>query len=678
MGTVKLEPIVPSDLLRIVVAADPQIAPDAACVIYRRSHFDIAGDRVAGSLWRVRTGGVPEPFTSGENDRMPRIDPSGERLAFVRDVGDEARIHIMPLGGGEASAFGEPLRGLTSLAWSPNGMQIAYTAHAPFDAATAHIYLDEASGARHIRALPYKTDVDGLLDGRRSQLFVLDVVTGATRQLTTGDADAGYAVWSPDGTTIAYSLNAAAESSMVGAVASIGLADGIVRRVSDGDGPVGALAFSPDGRQIAWLGHRHGNDTRYQSELLVANVDGSACRSLSAVLDRPVADTVGGDLRSGGSAPPCWQSDSKILALVTDGGTTSLRAFDLETGDVTIVAGGERQIYGFAASRDAIAIAYSTPLVPSAVAVVTPHGESLLADCNPWLAEKSLVDPQPLPVTAADGTAIDAWLMPPTAPSKAAPLVLEIHGGPHATYGATFFLEFQVLASQGFGVVYGNPRGGAGYGQAFASAITGNWGGVDASDVLSILDAALATESFDAARVAAVGGSYGGFMTTWLLGHSDRFATGISMRACNEFASFTGTTDIPYFLEAELGFDASDAGLRELFERSAIRAAERITAPLLIVHSERDFRCPIDQGEQLFNVLRMLGACDAEFVRFTGDGHELSRGGKPRHRVLRLRAIANWLLRKLDVAPRESGHDVAGSLFRPLTGEAELVKPVAS
>ncbi len=675
MGSLLLERILPSDLLRVVVASDPQIEADAASVIYRSSRFDVAGDRVEGSLWRVRNGAAPEPFTSGENDRMPRIDAACERLAFVRDVDGGARIHIMLLGGGEARAVGESIRGVSSLAWSPSGTHIAYTAHAPFDADTAHIYLDEASGARHIRALPYKTDADGLLDGRRSQLYVLDVAASSTRQLTTGDADAGNAVWSPDGKTIAFTLTGAAESSMIGEVASIELAGGIPRRVSGGDGPVGALAFSPDGTQIAWFGHRHGNDSRYQSELLVANVDGSGCRSLSAELDRPVADTVGGDLRSGGGVPPFWQSDSRILALVTDGGATSVRAFDLETGNATVVAGGERQIYGFAASGDAIAIVYSTPLVPSAIALVTTAGEKLLVDCNAWLADKALVEPQRLPVTAADGTAIDAWLIAPLTPSTSAPLVLEIHGGPHATYGATFFLEFQVLASQGFGVVYGNPRGGAGYGQAFANAITGGWGGLDASDVLSILDATLATGAFDPARVAAVGGSYGGFMTTWLLGHCDRFATGISMRACNDFASFTGATDIGFFLEAELGFDATAAGMRELFERSAIRAAEHITVPLLVMHSERDFRCPIDQGEQLFNILRMLGKCEAEFVRFTGDGHELSRGGKPRHRVLRLRAIANWLLRHLGVTPRERGDDAAGSLFRPLSGEPERELP---
>jgi dipeptidyl aminopeptidase/acylaminoacyl peptidase len=266
-------------------------------------------------------------------------------------------------------------------------------------------------------------------------------------------------------------------------------------------------------------------------------------------------------------------------------------------------------------------------------------------------------------------------MLPTVAASAAPPVVLEIHGGPHAAYGATFSLEFQLLAACGFAVVYGNPRGGAGYGQAFASAISGDWGGIDASDVLAILDAALASEALDGSRVAAVGGSYGGFMTTWLLGHTTRFVTGISERALNEYLSFTLTSDIAgYFLDAEMGFDCSPSAMDTMMQRSPLRAAQHIDVPLLIIHSERDFRCPVGQGESLFALLRMLGKRDVEFVRFTGDGHELSRGGKPRHRVLRLRAIARWLLRHL--AGQRSDDDArAGSLFVPLPGEAESDAP---
>lgn len=664
--------LVPSDLLRFVVAADPQLGPDGT-VVYRRTAFDPERDALGGALWRVDANGVADAFTTGRNDRMPRIAPFGSRVAFVRDVDEQPRIHTIGLAGGEARPTGPECTRISSLAWSADGRRLAYTAAAAFDAASAHVYLDEKSGARHIRALPYKGDLEGLHDGRRTQLFVLDVATGEHRQLTHGDADAGTASWSPDGRTIAVGIAAAAEASMISDIVLVDADDGSRRSITASDGPNAAPAFSPDGRRIAWLGHRHGNDTRYASELFVANVDGTERRSLSAGLDRPAGNTIGGDLRTGGAVAPQWRNEHEVLTLVSDGGNCSLRCFDADGGAKALVAGGEREIYAFSAAAHNIAIAYATPVVPSEIALATANGERRLTDHNPWLREKAVVIPKPIAVRTADGTALDAWVVPPPDAASPPPVVLEIHGGPHSTYGNTFFFEFQLLAACGMAVVYGNPRGSAAYGQAFTSAITADWGGVDANDVHAILDAALAAEPLDATRLAAVGGSYGGFMTTWLLGHSERFRTGISMRACNDFVSFTGATDIGWFLDAELGLDLSTQGMRGLFESSPMRAAANITAPLLIMHSERDYRCPIDQGEQLFNMLRMLGKTDVEFVRFTGDGHELSRSGKPGHRVLRLRAIARWLLRHLAGVPDADDDRSAGSLFRPLSGEAQEV-----
>jgi dipeptidyl aminopeptidase/acylaminoacyl peptidase len=263
---------------------------------------------------------------------------------------------------------------------------------------------------------------------------------------------------------------------------------------------------------------------------------------------------------------------------------------------------------------------------------------------------------------------LDLWLLDPDDPSDA-PYVLQVHGGPHMAYGFAFMLEFQILAAHGIGVAFGNPRGGQTYGHAYANAITGDWGGLDASDVLALLDGAIANASIDPARIGLAGGSYGGFMTTWLLAHSKRFAAGISMRAVNDFVSEVGATDLGWFLEGEVAAPWDDGG-RKLFEKSPMRAAHEIDVPLLVEHSERDYRCAIDQGEQLFTLLRRLGRAQTEFVRFTGDGHSLSRSGKPRNRVLRLRAIVHWFVRHLRPAGVEPVPDGAGSLFEPLATEA--------
>jgi acylaminoacyl-peptidase len=250
--------------------------------------------------------------------------------------------------------------------------------------------------------------------------------------------------------------------------------------------------------------------------------------------------------------------------------------------------------------------------------------------------------------------------------------VLEVHGGPHAAYGATFFFEFQMLASQGIAVAYGNPRGSQTYGHAYANGSLGDWGGVDASDVLRILDGALELGSFDTTRIGIAGGSYGGFMTSWLLGHSDRFAAGVSMRAVNDHVSEIGASDLGWFLERELQAAYADDAGRKLFEMSPMRSATSMVAPLLVEHSERDYRCPIDQGEQLFTILRRLGRTETEFVRFADTGHELSRSGKPRSRVLRLRSIANWFVRHLRPAGSPERSRDAGALFAPVAGEEAL------
>ncbi len=671
-------PLLPSDLFAITMALDPQIAPDASAVYFRRTAFDRDGDATIGSIWRVIPGGEPRAFTAGRDDRSPRVSPDSTRLAFVSEREGVTRLMVMPLDGGEARPLGDPLTKAGAVVWSPDGTRIAVVASAPFDSASARSYHDEPSGARHIRALPFKSDADGLLDGRRRHLLIIDVASGAGTFVTGGDFDVAGPAWSPQGDAIAFAATIdRPEDALVSDIHIVDLATRERRRLTSGDGVASNPSWSHDGTTIAFLGHVRGNDVggRFNTELLTLPVGGGTPFSLSGALDRTAGDVVIGDMRAAfGAVSPVWSTDDReILVQISDAGTCSVRAFAADGSGVRTVAGGDRDVFGFSCAPDGtVAIAFSTPVVPSDLAVIASDGrEERLTDLNAAvLATRNVIEPRRFRPVAADGTVLDGWLLVPEGAGADVPLVLQVHGGPHTAYGFSFFFEFQMLAGTGCAVAYGNPRGSQAYGQAYADAITGDWGGVDAADVCAILDGALALGSFDTHRIGIAGGSYGGFMTSWLMGHSDRFAAGISMRAVNDFVSEVGASDLGWFLEAEIASPAAlgDGG-RRLFDASPMRAAANINAPLLIMHSERDFRCPIDQGEQLFTILRRLGKTQTEFVRFTGDGHELSRGGKPRNRVLRLRAIAQWFIRHLRPAGNAMAPTDAGSLFAPLAGE---------
>ena len=665
-------PLVPSDLYHMALPTDPRISADG------RTYFVLATndeetDATQTAIWSFRGNEAPARFTSGIADKMPRPAPDGKTLAFVSDRGDGKRIFVVRADGGEAVALGATFDAISALAWSPDGSTLAFVASTPLDPATAKIARDERTGAMHVRALPYKSDDDGLLDGRRKHLFVIGAGGGEARRITHGDFNVLAPAWSPGGTHVAFCARIGGrEDGFCDDLHVVRIADGSLTQIAHVEGPMQTPAYSHDGTEIALIGHAHGDDAggRFNSELFVIGATGGELRPLSAATDRPVVDYISCDTRgTGGQQAPIWSADdSEIFASFGDEGTCKIAAFPRAGGAHRIVAGGDRDIFAFDLDRNGtLAFAYSAPTVPGEIAMLSGGSERVATACNPWIAQRSIRAPRRIRPQARDGQKLDQWILDPD--ERDAPFVVAVHGGPHMAYGCAFMFEFQMLAALGIGVAFGNPRGGQTYGHAYSNAILGKWGGVDADDVLDLTDSLLANASVDPARVAIAGGSYGGFMTTWLLGHSKRYACGISMRAVNDFVSEVGATDLGWFLEAEIEAPWTDGG-RKLFESSPMRTAHEIDVPLLVEHSERDYRCAIDQGEQLFTLLRRLGRRNVEFVRFTGDGHGLSRTGKPRNRILRLRAIAHWLIRYLRPAGQVPIADTAGSLFAALASEA--------
>jgi acylaminoacyl-peptidase len=353
------------------------------------------------------------------------------------------------------------------------------------------------------------------------------------------------------------------------------------------------------------------------------------------------------------------QAGDEIFFLASGPGMAEVCSVDL-AGRVTVTMPGERRtIIDFDARAGTVAACVSDATTPSEVVVLRGGEERRLTDGNAWLRRRFVAMPERHVFSAPDGLELEGWLLKPPGfdPGRKYPLVLQVHGGPHGQYGWTFFHEFQMLAGMGFLVFYLNPRGSDGCGEEFKRACVQDWGGRDYEDLMTALDQLIErTGCVEEARMGVAGGSYGGFMTNWIVGHTDRFAAAVSMRSISNLVSEYAQHDIVLWGEVELGtrpWPDPD----QLWARSPIRYVQDISTPLLLLHSEMDLRCAISQAEELFGALRLLGK-EVELVRFPGESHDLSRSGRPDRRVERLRRIGGWFARHL-LGQVAAGRDAA-------------------
>ncbi|MHB1685724.1 MAG: S9 family peptidase [Bacilli bacterium] len=681
-----------ADLYRFEWLGAPRVTPDGTRFAYVKKTVasDRQGYRREIFVADIATG-IAAPFTQGKHkDQI--ADISDDAIVLLSDRAEDTQAFVLPLGGGEARQVTFIKGGVTQAAMGPGGdrlfvlLQIkqgeqpAYTSDAPGhlvpgadqqgDAGPGTpLRTGEQEDAEKKRPTPYevkrlfyKSDGDGLWNGTYTQLAMVDLATSAVRVLTEGPFHVDAFCCSPDGEKIAYTSRRDSDDRLFFSdLYVLELATGDSVKISDGTLSLGAPVFSPDGQEVACFG----NDMEFagatQTVVYIADIEkGTLARLSPRDFVYELAASGMSDMRGHEHTPgPLFTAaGDAVLAPYSAEGSVSL-AFFYRDGRVMPVVQGDREVftYDYCARTGGVVFAATDPGVPNNLYYLEPDHvtERQLTAANEWLQERIIAPVTPFVVSGEEGRELQGWCMMPQqadgnwSEQAKTPVVLQVHGGPHAMYSWSFVFEFQLLAAAGFAVVYGNPRGSCGYGQAFVDACRGDYGGGDYRDIMAILDSALtAWPTLDGDRMGVTGGSYGGFMTNWIVGHSNRFKAAVTQRSISNWISFNGVSDIGFFFtEWEMKWSSHQTDwtdIEKLWNHSPLKYASAMQTPLLILHGEDDLRCPIEQAEQLYVALRVLDR-QVEFVRFPKASHDLSRTGHPQLRVERYRYMTEWFER---------------------------------
>lgn len=652
-----------TDITRLEVFSDPQFTPDGTAFTFTSTTINEEKEYESHLFFQKLNEKEANPWTfnASKNNQL-RFSPDGKRAVFQSTRSGLSQIWLIHMDGGEPKQLTTFHRGATNPVWAPDGKHIFFSAYLALNDDIHHQKEPTKEEKKEeqktkqqkpmiVNRLDYKSDARGLHDHTRKQIIMMNVDEGTLKQLTNNGADHEFQDISPDGNAILFTatLNDDADYELTNDLYCLHIQTEEKKKLTNGEGIYFKASFSPDGAKIASFGHEFAYKGASLTELHVFDYETAKRRWLSKDWDIQLGDSMIGDTRLGESeSGPVWNEDSTcIFFIATSEGATELYQVSLE-GKRQVLYKNDNHVFGFAydGSTKSFLLGISNPTTPCDFYLLK-EDETLIPLTNSnkaLLDEVEFQEPEVLSVKTEDDWIVQGWLLRPYGftEEKKYPTILEIHGGPHAMYGQTFFFEMQLLAAKGYVVLYTNPRGSHGYGQKFVNACREDYGSGDYRDLMAAVDYAVKKYSFiDDQRLGVTGGSYGGFMTNWIIGHTNRFKVAVTQRSISNWLSFYGVSDIGYFFtEWEHGVNLLDDPAK-LWALSPLKYAEKIETPLLILHGELDYRCPIEQGEQLFITLKHLKK-EVEFIRFPKANHELSRSGKPYMRIERLNHICRW------------------------------------
>jgi dipeptidyl aminopeptidase/acylaminoacyl peptidase len=660
--------ITADDLYNFQLLSDPRISPDGRHMAYIARRVERKTEKKYANLWIVPTeSGEPRQFTYGDQtDGPPRWSPDGKTIAFLSNRGDQeksAQIYLIPFDGGEARKLTDLDGEIGEFSWSPDGKRLLLQFRKT-DVDVAARRDDEnlkklGVPARHYDRLFYKLDGYGYLPHERWHLWTVDARTGKAKQLTDHDVyDETSASWSVDGKWITFVSNRSADPDQdVEAVDLFVMpaAGGEMRLVPTPAGEKSQPAFSLDGKWIAYYGQPGGREWYRNTGLWVVPADGSApAVNLTAKHDFHCSNWTINDMGQPEEIRPVWSPDGQTIYFpVVKHGSSLLMSIPAVGGKPQVVIDGQGVVgsYSFDRAFTRIGYLYGRMDDPGQLHVrdLASGGDRVLTRQNDeLLAALDLGEMETVWYKGPDGNDLQGWVLKPPGfdPKKKYPSILEIHGGPLTQYGYFFMHEFYFLAAQGYVVYFTNPRGGRGYGEKHAGGIFRNWGTNDYADLMAWADRVEKLPYIDKNRMGVTGGSYGGYMTLWIIGHTQRFKAAVAQRVVSNFVSMWGSSDFNWTFEQELSNKPPFEDLQYFWDRSPMKYIGNARTPTLISHSENDHRCPIEQGEQAFVALKRLGV-DTEFVRYPDEFHGVSRTGRTDRRIIRLTHFARWFDRYL-------------------------------